>query len=146
MEALHVWKLTPWLQLDVVLRLVMAAIVGGIIGLDRERAHKPAGIRTLMLVSVGSALFTILSIYGFGESADPSRIAAGIVVGIGFLGAGVILHSEKGVMGLTTAAAVWAVAATGVAFGCGLYVIAVATTVLILVALRLKTKHHLDHE
>jgi putative Mg2+ transporter-C (MgtC) family protein len=146
MEALHVWKLTPWLELDVVLRLVMAAIVGGIIGVDRERARKPAGIRTLMLVSIGSALFTVISIYGFGDPADPSRLAAGIVVGIGFLGAGVILHSEKGVMGLTTAAAVWAVAAIGVAFGCGLYLIAVATAVLILVALRLRTKHHHDHE
>ncbi len=146
METLEVWKLTPWLEMDVVLRLLMAAIAGGIIGLDRERAQKPAGIRTLMLVCVGSALFTIISSYGFGSPADPSRIAAGIVVGIGFLGAGVILHSDKGVMGLTTAAAVWAVAAIGVAFGCGLYVIAVVTAVIILVALRLKTKQYHDHK
>ena len=146
MEPLRIWHLTPWTEVDLILRLLMAAVAGGIIGTDRERAHKPAGIRTLMLVSIGSALFTILSVYGFGDPADPSRLAAGIVVGIGFLGAGVILHSEKGVMGLTTAAAVWAVAATGVAFGCGLYLIAVVSAVLILIALQLKTKHHHPHE
>ena len=133
-----------------VLRLIMAAVVGGVIGMDRERAHKWAGIRTLLLVCLGSTLFTIVSIYGFGDPSDssrlvdPARLAAGIVVGIGFLGAGVILHSEKGVMGLTTAAAVWAVAAIGVAIGCGLYLIAVATAILILVALRLHTKHPPD--
>jgi len=143
MEPLHVWH-TPWAELDVILRLVMAAVVGGVIGMDRERAHKWAGIRTLLLVCLGSALFTIVSIYGFGDPADPARLAAGIVVGIGFLGAGVILHSEKGVMGLTTAAAVWAVAAVGVAIGCGLYLIALATAILILVALRLHTKQPHD--
>jgi putative Mg2+ transporter-C (MgtC) family protein len=149
MEPLHVWH-TPWTELDVILRLVMAAAVGGVIGMDRERAHKWAGIRTLLLVCLGSTLFTIVSIYGFRDLAgssqvvDPARLAAGIVVGIGFLGAGVILHSEKGVVGLTTAAAVWAVAAIGVAIGCGLYLIAVATAILILVALRLKTKHPPD--
>jgi putative Mg2+ transporter-C (MgtC) family protein len=142
-EPLHVWH-TPWTELDVILRLIMAAVVGGVIGLDRERAHKWAGIRTLLLVCLGSALFTVVSIFGFGDPADPARLAAGIVVGIGFLGAGVILHSEKGVMGLTTAAAVWAVAAIGVAIGCGLYLIALTTAILILVALRLRTKHPPD--
>jgi putative Mg2+ transporter-C (MgtC) family protein len=142
-EPLHIWH-TPWTELDVVLRLILAAIVGGVIGLDRERAHKWAGIRTLLLVCLGAALFTVVSIFGFDDPADPARLAAGIVVGIGFLGAGVILHSEKGVLGLTTAATVWAVAAIGVAIGCGLYLIAVATTLLILVALRLKTKHPHD--
>lgn len=143
MEPLHVWH-TPWTEVDVILRLIMAAVVGGVIGMDRERAHKWAGIRTLLLVCLGSALFTVVSIFGFGDPADPARLAAGIVVGIGFLGAGVILHSEKGVMGLTTAAAVWAVAAIGVAIGCGLYLIAAATSILILVALRLHTKHPPD--
>lgn len=149
MDPLRVWH-TPWTEVDVVLRLIMAAVVGGVIGLDRERAHKWAGIRTLLLVCLGSALFTIVSIFGFGGNedasllADPSRLAAGIVVGIGFLGAGVILHSERGVVGLTTAAAVWAVAAVGVAIGCGLYLVALVTAVLILVALRLHTKHPPD--
>ena len=149
MEPLHIWN-TPWPELDVALRLVLAATAGGVIGLDRERAHKWAGIRTLLLVCLGSALFTVVSIYGFGDITaggrviDPTRLAAGIVVGIGFLGAGVILHSEKGVVGLTTAAAVWAVAAIGVAIGCGLYLVALVGGALILVALRLHTKHPHD--
>lgn len=149
MEPLHVYH-TSWTELDVVLRLLMAAVVGAVIGLDRERAHKWAGTRTMLLVCLGSALFTIVSMFGFGGLAggsqvvDPARLAAGIVVGIGFLGAGVILHSEKGVVGLTTAAAVWAVAAVGVTIGCGLYLVAMAAAGLVLVALRLRTKHPPD--
>ncbi len=149
MEPLHIYH-TPWTELDVVLRLLMAAMVGAIVGLDRERAHKWAGIRTMLLVCLGAALFTIVSMFGFGgldgsgQVVDPGRLAAGIVVGIGFLGAGVILHSEKGVIGLTTAAAVWAIAAVGVAIGCGLYLVAVVAAGLILVALRLRTKHPHD--
>ena len=150
MEPLHVYH-TPWTELDVVLRLLMAAAVGAVIGLDRERAHKWAGTRTMLLVCLGSALFTIVSMFGFGGLAgqegqvvDPARLAAGIVVGIGFLGAGVILHSEKGVVGLTTAAAVWAVAAVGVTVGCGLYLVALVAALLILLALRLRTKHPPD--
>ncbi len=149
MEPLHVYH-TPWTELDVVLRLLMAAVVGAVIGLDRERAHKWAGIRTMLLVCLGSSLFTIVSMFGFGGMAgesqvvDPARLAAGIVVGIGFLGAGVILHSEKAVIGLTTAAAVWAVAAVGVTIGCGLYLIALVAAGVMLVALRLHTKHPPD--
>lgn len=150
MEPLHVYH-TPWTEVDVVLRLLMAAVVGAVIGLDRERAHKWAGIRTMLLVCLGSALFTVVSMFGFGGLAggegqvvDPARLAAGIVVGIGFLGAGVILHSEKGVVGLTTAAAVWAVAAVGVTIGCGLYLVALMAALLILLALRLHTKHPPD--
>jgi putative Mg2+ transporter-C (MgtC) family protein len=123
----------------------MAAIAGGVIGWDRERAQKPAGIRTNLLVCMGSALLTVVSIWGFGEG-DPGRVAAAVIVGIGFLGAGVILHAEKGVLGLTTAATVWSVAGVGLAFGCGLYLIAVVAAVFILIALRLKTKHHHPHE
>lgn len=150
MEPLHVYH-TPWTEVDVVLRLLMAAVVGAAIGLDRERAHKWAGIRTMLLVCLGSALFTIVSMFGFeglagneGQVVDPARLAAGIVVGIGFLGAGVILHSERGVVGLTTAAAVWAVAAVGVTIGCGLYLVALLAALLILLALRLHTKHPPD--
>ncbi len=149
MEPLHIYH-TPWTELDVILRLFMAALVGAIIGLDRERAHKWAGIRTMLLVCMGAALFTIVSMFGFGgmgngsQVVDPARLAAGIVVGIGFLGAGVILHSEKGVVGLTTAAAVWAVASLGVTIGCGLYLVAIVAAGLILVALRLHTKHPPD--
>ena len=150
MEPLHVYH-TPWTEVDVALRLLMAAVVGAAIGLDRERAHKWAGTRTMLLVCLGSALFTVVSMFGFGGLAgsegqvtDPARLAAGIVVGIGFLGAGVILHSEKGVVGLTTAAAVWAVAAVGVTIGCGLYLVALMSALLILLALRLRTKHPPD--
>ncbi len=141
-EPLRIWQLTPWTELDVVLRLFMASIAGAVIGYERERAQKPAGVRTNLLVCLGAALLTIVSIYGFGGVGDPARVAAAVIVGIGFLGAGVILHGEKGVLGLTTAATVWSVAAVGLAFGCGLYLIAVITAVLILVALRFRTKHY----
>ena len=129
------WQITPWDELDLVLRLVIAAIMGGLIGYERQRAEKPAGFRTHLLVCVGSALFTIVSLHGFGMLSDPSRVAAGVVVGIGFLGAGTILRGGKGIIGLTTAATIWAVAAIGLAVGSGLYLPAIATAVIILIAL-----------
>jgi putative Mg2+ transporter-C (MgtC) family protein len=130
------WQLTPWIELDMVLRIFMAAFVGSLVGYERERAEKPAGFRTHLLVCVGAALFTIVSIEGF-ITGDPSRVAAGIVVGIGFLGAGAIIRGEGWVAGLTTAATIWVVAAIGMALGAGLYLIAAATTVVVLIALRL---------
>lgn len=134
MEA---WELTPWPELDAIIRLLIAAIVGGAIGYEREHAGKAAGLRTLVLVCIGAALFTVASIYGFGEGGDPARIAAGVVVGVGFLGAGTILHGEGGIVaGLTTAATIWTVAAIGLALGSGLYLIGVVTAIIILVALR----------
>ncbi len=140
------WELTPWGELDAVIRLLIAAVVGGVIGYEREHAGKAAGLRTLILVCIGAALLTITSIYGFGEPADPSRIAAGVVVGVGFLGAGTILHGEGGIVaGLTTAATVWTVAAIGLAIGSGLYLVGVVTSVIILVALRFpKAPRHPD--
>jgi putative Mg2+ transporter-C (MgtC) family protein len=134
---MEIWQLTPWVEVDMMLRLVMAALIGGIIGFEREHAEKPVGLRTLALVCVGSALFTVASIYGFGETSDAARVAAGIVAGIGFLGAGTIIRGEKGVLGITTAATIWAVAAIGLALGAGLYVVAVVTAVLSLIVLRL---------
>ena len=134
---MEVWQLTPWEELDMVLRLIMAALLGGIIGFEREHAEKPAGLRTLLLVCVGSALFTIASIYGFGSSADASRVAAGIVAGIGFLGAGTILRGDGVVIGITTAATIWTVAAIGLAIGAGLYLVGAVTAGIALVALRL---------
>ena len=103
------WHITSYDEVDVVVRLIVAAIAGGLIGYERQSAEKPAGFRTHLLVCVGAALFTILSLYAFGEELrDPARVAAGIVVGIGFLGAGTILSREGGgVVGLTTAATVW---------------------------------------
>ena len=125
-------------ELEMVLRLIMATALGAIIGYQRERAAKPAGLRTHILICVGAALFTIASLYGFGIGADPARIAAGVVAGVGFLGAGAIIRRDEGlVAGLTTAATIWAVAAIGLAAGAGLYLVSAVTTVLILVVLYL---------
>ena len=130
-------------DLVMALRLLLAAALGGLVGLERELSGKPAGYRTLMLVSVGACLFTVLS-DAFGETSDPSRIAAGVVVGVGFLGGGTIWRAEGMVAGLTTAAAIWAAAAIGLAVGGGEYVIASVATGIVLVALRLPA--HLGHK
>jgi len=132
------WQLTPWHELDVVLQLLIAAMIGGLIGYERERAEKPAGFRTHLLVCVGAALFTIASIHGFAGNADPSRVAAGVVVGMGFLGAGTIIRGGRGVVGLTTAATMWAVAAVGLTIGARLYLAAIVVAIIVLVALRLQ--------
>jgi putative Mg2+ transporter-C (MgtC) family protein len=122
-------------EVEMVLRLVLATVLGGIIGFQRERSGKEAGLRTHILICSGAALFTVVSIYGFSGS-DPARIAAGVVTGIGFLGAGVILHRSGGeVVGLTTAATIWAVAAIGLAAGAGLYIISAVATALTLAVL-----------
>ncbi len=124
------------IELEMVLRILMAAALGAIIGYQRERAGKSAGLRTVVLVCVGAALFTMASTYGFGAAADPARVAAGIVIGIGFLGAGAIMRREGGhTEGLTTAATIWTMAAIGLATGAGLYLISAVTTVVILIAL-----------
>jgi putative Mg2+ transporter-C (MgtC) family protein len=94
-------------QLDLALRLIVAAILGGAIGVERERHDRPAGMRTHLLVSLGAAAFTILSIFSFGAGSDPGRVAAQIVTGIGFLGAGSIIKGQGTVTGLTTAASLW---------------------------------------
>jgi putative Mg2+ transporter-C (MgtC) family protein len=129
---------------DALLRLTFACGLGAAIGFEREIRDREAGIRTHLLVSLGSALFTIVSAYGFHEflvsggnvvRADPSRIAAQIVTGIGFLGAGAIIREGLSVRGLTTAATLWVVAAIGMACGAGYYWPAAATTVLTLLAL-----------
>ena len=134
MEA---WQLTPWDELDMVIRLLMAALIGGAVGYERERAEKPAGFRTHLLVCVGATLFTIASAHAFGALSDPSRVAAGIVVGVGFLGAGTIFRGERVIVGLTTAATIWTVAAIGLALGAGMYLAAAVTALVVLAALRL---------
>ena len=116
-------------------RLMLATILGGLIGWEREHAHRPAGLRTNMLVSLGAALFTILSLHGFGLQTDPSRVAAQIVTGIGFLGAGTLLRTGEWVRGLTTAAGLWTVAAIGMAVGVGFYWLAIAATAIALIVL-----------
>ncbi|HEX5148584.1 MAG TPA: MgtC/SapB family protein [Candidatus Limnocylindrales bacterium] len=124
------------LQLELALRLIVAAVLGAAIGLEREYHDHPAGMRTHLLVSVGSATFTVLSIEAFkGPGADPARIAAQVVTGIGFLGAGAILKDRAGIRGLTTAASLWAVAAVGMAAGAAAWGVAIAATLIVLVSL-----------
>jgi len=121
-----------------VLRLLLAAALGAIIGYQRERVGKPAGLRTHILICIGAALFAVVSAYGFGMTADPSRVAAGIVAGIGFIGAGAIIRREGGIVeGLTTAATIWAVAAIGLAAGAGLYIVSAVTTAVVSIVLLL---------
>ena len=131
---------------DILLRLGLASLLGATVGLERERIEQVAGMRTHMMVCLGSALITLVSMYGFLEMVnyaptmryDPTRIAAQIVSGIGFLGAGTILFlREKVVRGLTTAAGLWTVGGIGIAVGCGAYFAAVVATVLAIVILLL---------
>ncbi|MEO7116140.1 MAG: MgtC/SapB family protein [Caldimonas sp.] len=130
---------------EIVVRLAGAALLGAMVGLERERHEWAAGLRTHMLVCVGSALVMLVSMYGFAEvqndphvSFDPSRVAAQVVSGIGFLGAGTILFLRQEVIrGLTTAASLWTIAAVGIAVGGGLYVAATVTTAIALVILAL---------
>ena len=118
-------------------KAIMAVICGGVIGIEREMRQKPAGFRTNILICVGSTLFMWMSIHIgtqiVADRGDPGRIAAQVVVGIGFLGAGTILHSRGHITGLTSAALIWVVAAIGMAIGAGLHAIAAFTTILILV-------------
>jgi putative Mg2+ transporter-C (MgtC) family protein len=125
-------------QLDLLLRLAAGLILGGVVGWEREMQRMPAGFRTHALVGLGSALFTVVSAFAFpGDNTDPTRIAAQIVTGIGFLGGGVILHHGGNVRGLTTAASLWTVAAIGMASGAALYIVAIGGTGLAIVALEL---------
>jgi putative Mg2+ transporter-C (MgtC) family protein len=128
--------LTLDVQLDLALRLTVGLVLGAVIGFERELHRQPAGFRTHSLVALGAALFTVVSAFGFtGDNVDPTRIAAQIVSGIGFIGAGTILQYRGHIRGLTTAASLWSVAAIGTAAGAGLYVVAVVGTLLILVIL-----------
>ena len=125
-------------ELDITLRLAVAMLLGGVIGFEREYSAKDAGFRTHFLVALGSALFCIVSQYGFGfELKDSSRVAAQVVSGIGFLGAGTIIFQKNVVRGLTTAAGLWVTAAIGLACGTGMYLPAVVTTLMVLVGLEI---------
>ena len=129
---------------ELTLRIGLAAALGGVIGLERELREREAGLRTHLLVALGAALFTIVSAYAWSDWSfsnrsgivfDPTRIAAQIVTGVGFLGAGAIIRQGLTVRGLTTAATLWAVAAIGMAVGAGYYAAAVITTVVVIVSL-----------
>ncbi|MBO3839818.1 MAG: MgtC/SapB family protein [Candidatus Brockarchaeota archaeon] len=118
--------------MEPIFNLVLAIIFGAIVGLEREKAHKPAGLRTHMLVCLGSCLFTIVS---KEFSIDPARIAAGIVTGIGFIGAGAIIAEQDKIVGITTAASLWATAAIGLTIGVGDYLLAATATLLVFLVL-----------
>ncbi|MBI3035590.1 MgtC/SapB family protein [Candidatus Woesearchaeota archaeon] len=120
---------------EILLRLVFSVAAGGLIGLEREVVHKPAGVRTHMLVCLGSALFVLVTIETLPNEA--ARIIAGIATGIGFLGAGTIFKAKNDVHGLTTAASIWAVSAVGLAIGFGYYLMTIIVVILILIVLHL---------
>jgi putative Mg2+ transporter-C (MgtC) family protein len=127
-------------ELELVLRLFMGFVLGALVGLERETHERPAGLRTFILVSVGSTLIMIVSIslrelFPGASAVDPGRIAAQVVTGIGFLGAGTIIHEGPFIRGLTTAAGLWVVAAIGLAVGAGFYLAGAATTALALLTL-----------
>jgi putative Mg2+ transporter-C (MgtC) family protein len=117
------------------IKLVLAIVIGGIIGAERERHNKAAGLRTMILICIGAALFTIFSMKMTGDKYDPTRIASNIVVGIGFLGAGVILREGGRITGLTTAATIWLTAALGMGIGSGQYVLVGAAALLVTIVL-----------
>lgn len=116
-------------EIVVILRLLLAALLGGLIGFEREMVHKPAGLRTHMLVCIASTLVTMSGL--LFTNADTARLAAGIITGIGFLGAGTIIAARGHILGLTTAASLWSVAGVGVAIGIGFYFAAIVASVLI---------------
>lgn len=123
---------------QVIIRLVLSVILSGIVGLERQLHRRTAGLRTHILVSLGSCLIMLTSLYIFDiykNIVDPSRIAAGVITGVGFLGAGAIIIERGGVKGLTTAASLWVVAGIGLAVGCGFYSAALVTTGLTLLVL-----------
>jgi putative Mg2+ transporter-C (MgtC) family protein len=125
---------------ELLLRLGLAFVAGALVGLEREHRKKPAGLRTHMLVAGGAAMFTLASLTMGAEAGvvnDPTRIAAQVVTGVGFLGAGAIFRSSSGIVGLTTAATIWVAAALGMLCGGGNYLLAISATVLTVVVLRL---------
>jgi putative Mg2+ transporter-C (MgtC) family protein len=134
-----VWEIT---HLELGIRMVLAVVLGGIIGIEREWSNHAAGFRTHILVCLGSAMIMLLSIYGFSQFVneanvrmDPARLAAQVISGIGFLGAGAILRNGNMINGLTTAASVWVVAAIGLSVGAGFYMGALFCTFLVLISL-----------
>ncbi|VVB78025.1 MgtC family protein [uncultured archaeon] len=135
-------------QFTIIIRILLSLLLGLLIGIERQKVktktnnHGAAGLRTHALVCVGTALITSIGVILF--PADPIRLAASIMTGIGFIGAGTIIASEKKVMGLTNAAAVWAVAAIGIAAGIGLYIVAVFTTLITIIVLELRKFERLE--
>ncbi|MDF2725174.1 MAG: magnesium transporter MgtC [Paenibacillus sp.] len=152
MDAGSIWHIS---HLDLTLRMVLAVVLGGLIGLEREWSNHAAGFRTHILVCIGSASIMLLSIYGFSQfvtepnvRTDPARLAAQVISGIGFLGAGAIIRNGVSISGLTTAASIWVVAAIGLSVGAGFYYPAILVTALVLISLFVLNKwekHLLRH-
>jgi putative Mg2+ transporter-C (MgtC) family protein len=124
------------LHLELLVQLLLATLLGGAIGMERELSGKPAGLRTNILICVGSTLFTVLSVKLSAGIGDPGRIAAQVLTGVGFIGAGTILHTRGSVTGLTSAATIWVVAAIGMALGASAYTEALGTTLLVMLILK----------
>jgi len=129
--------LTLW---EIIKRIICAFVLGAVIGLEREKKGRSAGLRTHILVCMGSCLIMLVSLYMYElfkdkTTLDPARIAAGVVTGIGFLGAGTIIRSQEGIRGLTTAASIWISSAIGLAVGCGFYEVALFSTFLVFLTL-----------
>jgi putative Mg2+ transporter-C (MgtC) family protein len=123
------------LRLELWLQVILATLLGGAIGLERELSGKPAGLRTNILICVGATLFTVLSFKLSLGRGDPARVAAQILPGVGFIGAGTILHARGSITGLTSAATIWVVAAIGMAIGAGAYTDAIGTAILVMLIL-----------
>ena len=122
-------------EVEMLVRLVLAVVLGALIGFDRETRAKPAGLRTFAIVSLGACIFTLVGVMAFTGAAETSRVVSTIITGVGFLGAGTIIQRRSGVLGLTTAAGIWAAAGIGMAVGIGLYTLAVGGTLSIVAAL-----------
>jgi len=134
---------------EIIFRLILSALIGIVLGIEREYVGKPAGMRTYSLVALGATIFTIISKYGFsggeGNIVDASRVAAQIVTGIGFLGAGVIIFRGAKVEGLTTASGLWVVAAIGMAVGVGMYFVAVFASIIAFTVMVLMRRFDIEH-
>ncbi|MBU0665962.1 MAG: MgtC/SapB family protein [Nanoarchaeota archaeon] len=134
------------LEVDFLLKLLVALVLSGFIGLERELKERPAGLRTHILVCLGAAVFTILAVDFFSLYPDSiARIIAGIITGIGFLGAGTIMNAEHNIRGLTTAAGIWVVAGVGIAVGLGYYYMSLVLTVIVLLVLKLHSVERTLH-
>ncbi|MCX6875929.1 MAG: MgtC/SapB family protein [Verrucomicrobia bacterium] len=141
-HSLRGWLAAPWLE---ILLALAAVACGAILGAERERHEKPAGLRTLILVCLGSTVFTMISYTFTTSTGDSGRVAAQIVTGIGFLGAGAILHSQKGVSGMTTAATIWVTAAIGITVGAGFPLAGLGTSMLVRIVLVAVLRWEISH-
>lgn len=126
------------LETQMIIKVFLAALLGSVLGYERERHERPAGLRTHMLVSMGATIFSLISIYALPSNADPGRMAAYVIVGIGFIGAGTVIQLKDKVMGLTTASSLWLAAAIGITVATEYYFLAIASTIMGIIILSLK--------